>query len=412
MKKHLLYLLLCQQCNIKGRRHEGTKARKIILLPFRTFTLSRLRAFVLSCLTLLPLFVSAQHQLTSQHNLPRPGDEIIKRQVEYKDPGRSSENVLWDFGTLQSRNDGYRLSYILSKDSLLAGIEHRTFYYHALTGDSLLLRGYENSTTLMKNEQPELLLRFPVHYGDSTFCYYNGNGKYCDRLKISAMGTVWSKADAHGMMILPGGDTLKNVLRIRTIKRIAEKIEPLLSYNLSDSIRSVASDSIEYRLANDTLLFGVETCRWYAKGYRYPIFETVKSITDKHGKENTFFDTAFFYPPDEHSYLDDDPENLALLEEEEPDDPQNLNPWAGLTYNFYPNPVINDLNIEIYMPKPGHVQMQLTSRPGLIVWTKDFGIWPEGIHATSIFMGGFPLGEYVLNMWFDDYMIGEIIIKK
>ena len=366
-----------------------------------------------SALLLSPLFVFSQSGLTSLHNLPRPGDEIIKRQVEYKNPGRSGENVLWDFGKLKSLNDEYKLTYKIGRDSLLAGIEHRTIYYHSLTGDSLLLWGYENLTTLMKNERPELLLRFPVHYGDSTFCYYNGNGKYCDRLKISAMGTVSSKADAHGMMILPAGDTLKNVIRVHTVKKIAETTGLLFFHEQNAPETFVTNDSIDFRLANDTILLGVETYRWYVKGYRYPIFETVKSITDKHGEESLFFNTAFFYPPDEHAYLDDDPENLALLEEDDETlDPQNPDPWAGLTYNFYPNPVVNDLNIEIYLPKTGHVQMQLVNRPGLVVWTKDFGTRTEGIHETSVFMGGFPIGEYVLNMWFDDYMIGEIIIKK
>jgi len=173
----------------------------------------------------MPTF--AQHGLTSLHNLPRPGDEIIKRQVEYKDPGRSGEHVLWDFGKLKTTNDEYKLFYRIGKDSLLAGIEHRTIYYHSLTNDSLLLWGYENYTTLMENEQPELLLRFPVNYGDSTFCRYNGNGKYSDRLKISAMGTVTTKADARGMMILPDSDTLKNVLRVHTVKKIAGRSAPI-----------------------------------------------------------------------------------------------------------------------------------------------------------------------------------------
>ena len=136
----------------------------------------------------------AQHSLQGKYNMFRPGDEIIKQQVEYKDPGRSGENVLWDFGKLTSINDSYTLDYSLSRDSMMiVGTEHRTMYYYSLTGDSLLCHGYENPTTLVINEQPELLLKFPVHYGNSTFSYYNGNGKYCDRLKISTMGTVARK---------------------------------------------------------------------------------------------------------------------------------------------------------------------------------------------------------------------------
>ena len=363
----------------------------------------------------------AQYSLQSKYNMFRADDEIVKQQVEYKDPGRAGENVLWDFGKLKSQNDEYKLSYTLSKNSLLAGIEHNTRYYYSLSNDSLLLWGYENSTTLIENEKPELLLHFPVNYGDSTFCYYNGNGEYCNRLKISAMGTVTSKADARGMMILPDGDTLKNVIRVRTIKRIAEKTRPLHiplwrgpGEDIENIKRTIAADSINYRFANDTILLGVETYRWYVAGYRYPIFETVKSITNKRSEERTFFDTAFFYPPQEHYYLEDDEENLTLQDaiREHRIRPDN-NPWSGLSYNFYPNPVKTNLEIEVYMPKQAkQVRMQLTDRVGCLVWSKNFGQWPAGVNTTQIFMSPYTIGEYVLNMWFDDFMVGEKILKK
>jgi len=104
-------------------------------------------------LCVIPGMLPAQYLLQSDLNLPRAGDEIIKQQVEYKNPGRSGENVLWDFGQLQSINDEYTLSYsspglirdsiyILGLDtismknlaggSLLIGTEHNTMYYYYL----------------------------------------------------------------------------------------------------------------------------------------------------------------------------------------------------------------------------------------------------------------------------------------
>jgi len=362
----------------------------------------------------------AQHSLHSKYNMFRADDEIIKQQVTYKDPGRSGENVLWDFSRLNTENEAYTLQYAALGDSVIVGTEHSTRYYYSLSNDSLLLLGYENSTTLMENDQPELLMKFPVNYKDSTSCYYSGTGEYCNRLSISAMGTVTTKADACGMMILPDGDTLKNVIRVHTIKRIAEKSRPLhiplrrgQGEDENTETPTVTPDSINYRLANDTILLELETFRWYTKGYRYPIFETIKSITNKQGQERTFFDTAFFYPPQKHYYLEDDEENLALLEEDtESNNPQNNNPWADLTYNFYPNPVEINLEIEVYMPKQGQVRMQLTDRLGRLVWDKNYGKWQVGINTTQIFMSPYNTGEYVLNMWFDEYLVGEKVLKK
>ena len=382
--------------------------------------------FIFSFWALGIMSLFAQHNLQSCYNMFRAGDEIVKQQVEYKDPGRSGENVLWDFSKLNIENEEYQLQYSSLNDSVIIGTEHHTRYYYSLSDDSLLCHGYENATTIMTDSRPELLMKFPVHYRDSTFCYYNGDGKYCNRLKISAMGTISAKADAFGMMILPGGDTLKNVIRVRTCKHIAEKTQPMyqpgplwIQDEDIEQTPGVSTDSIDYRLANDTVLLELETYRWYTKAYRYPVFETIKSITNRQGQEREFFNTAFFYPPQEHYYLDDDEENLALLEEEkgseedtEIDNPQNNNPWLGLTYNFYPNPVETILEIEVYMPKQGEVRMQLIDRMGKPVWNEKFGTWETGINATQIFMSPFVRGAYVLNMWFDDYMIGEIILKQ
>jgi hypothetical protein len=42
----------------------------------------------LFCLPCIPGILSAQHVLRSELNMFRAGDEIIKQQVEYKNPGR------------------------------------------------------------------------------------------------------------------------------------------------------------------------------------------------------------------------------------------------------------------------------------------------------------------------------------
>ncbi len=374
---------------------------------------------------LFPLFMVssslfAQHSLESRLNMYRADDEIIKQQVEYKDPGRGGENVLWDFSRLTSVNDEYRLSFFEAYNGKLAGMEHQTMYYYTLSNDSLLLWGFENATTKLKNDQPELLLKYPVKYQDHTSCYYHGHGLYCDRLEMDAMGTVETQADAYGMMILPSRDTLKNVIRTRTVKYIAEELKPISDdyYFTLDSVKPmITQDSIDYRLAADSTLIAVETFRWYSKGYRYPVFETVRSWTENtDGTEAPYFGTAFFFPPQAHYYLEEDAENLAVLEEEGDEKNEknegNVNLWEGLTYNFYPNPVITNLDIEVFMPRTGHVKMQLVSRMGLTVWSEDFGVWPAGVHAAPVFMSAFPVGDYVLNMWFDDYLVGEKIVKR
>jgi hypothetical protein len=373
---------------------------------------------IVSFLCSLNLSLPAQHRLTSNLNLMRPGDEIIKQQVEYKDPGRSGENVLWDFGKLTPVKDEYTLTYSYGKDSVITGTEHHTMYYYALSGDSLSLRGYENTTTIMKNDRPELLLKFPVHYGDSVSGYYSGNGRYSGRLKISAMGTASSKADAYGMIVLPDRDTLKHVIRVRTCKVIAETTEPLLHSDRrsKDSATiAVSTDSIDFRLSNDSVLLITETYRWYAKGYRYPIFETVKSITDKQGEEQTYFDVAFFYPPQEHYYLSDDPGNLVELfdgeDTENPDPGLNPNPGDAFSYNFYPNPVTGTLTVEYYAADPVDVEISIFDLHGKTVHSERKQ-QQTGIHAVTVDVQSYAKGSYVLKITAGETTVSEVIIKK
>jgi len=67
--------------------------------------LTLMKKQLLSLLIGIPVMLSAQHTLQRELHLPRVGDELIKQQVEYKDPGRSGDNVLWDFSRLTSIND-------------------------------------------------------------------------------------------------------------------------------------------------------------------------------------------------------------------------------------------------------------------------------------------------------------------
>lgn len=66
----------------------------------------------LGILILFPVRLFSQHILESSRNMYRTGDFIIKQQVDYKDPGRSGEQVLWDFHVLRTRT-----LKIIAKDS-------------------------------------------------------------------------------------------------------------------------------------------------------------------------------------------------------------------------------------------------------------------------------------------------------
>ncbi|GHT74120.1 hypothetical protein AGMMS50262_06470 [Bacteroidia bacterium] len=367
----------------------------------------------------IPSLLSAQPVLRSELNMFRAGDILYKQQVEYKDPGRTGASVLWDFSQLNVVNDEYELRYFAGEQEGITGMEHLTLYHYSLRNDSLLLLGFENQTTQLKNRQPELLLHFPVNYGDTAGSYFYGHGKYGNRLELDEMGTIATAADSYGMMILPSKDTLKQVLRTRTLKVIAEESRPIgEEYYYKDTAAiQLPADSIDFRLATDSVLFVVETFRWYEKGYRYPVFETVRSWEQhRDSLDHEFLATAFFYPPQEQYFLSEDEANSAVLEamEEEAITDTIVDPWAGLTWNIFPNPVKNsDLSVEIYLPKnANNVHVQLRNPMGLIVSNKDLGFFAEGTHAFGVDTWTLPVGNYILDIWLDEKLISEIILKR
>lgn len=392
----------------------------------------------MTTLFLILLFVFSgtafsQHRLESSLNYYRAGDVLVKQQVEYRDPGRSGADVLWDFSRLSPVNEEYKLAYTLTPrcfiedeyeelpDSctFLTGSEHRTRYNYTLEGDSLLLWGFRNSTTLIENSQPELLLRFPVAYRDSVKQHYYGHGKYGNRLELDAMGTTETVADSYGMMILPNQDTLRHVLRTRTLKVIAEDTRPMTPWYSEKHAHPpvISSDSIDYRVATDSVLFIVETFRWYEQGYRYPVFETVRSWEQHNNNPDyEFLATAFFYPPDSHEYLEDDAANLAVLDQMQEGlgaEGEIIDPWEGLTYNIYPNPVKDHMEIELYLPRAvTNLRIQMRSTMGTILIEEQQGAYPIGTCSFRFDTYSLAYGNYILDIWLDEKLINQVIMKR
>lgn len=370
--------------------------------------------------------LTAQNVLNKDYNMFRGEDVITKQQVKYKHPGKAGANVLWDFSKQEAINEKYKLSYIQSEtDSAVTGCEHNTLYHYLLRNDSLYSLGYENPTTIINNWKPELLLTFPFSYQKRIEGYFYGTGNYCRRLDLTSQGKTVTWGDAYGMIILPNGDTLQHVLRVRSLKKIAEKMIPFVQ---KDSIIQpvVNIDSINYHLNNDSVYMQVETYRWYADGYRYPVFETVESITFKNQTPFKHFNTAFFYSPDKHSYLNDDPDNLAKLDEIEKENKKSKNSSGGsnsnssgnnpykelINYNVHIDKESNRIFIEYDLTQQADVTISLYDMQGRLLVNYPKTNHPEGFYQEAIALDGFQLGEYLLRIVVNNRVYGEKLLNK
>ena len=118
---------------------------------------------ILILATIFALPLSGQVlRLTSAENAFTAGDVIVKQQVEYKDAGTYGRGKTWDFSFLQAINEKYEVNYFYpdSTDfSLICGREPDARFYYQLRNDSLFSVGFENNTSIMRYEKPELKLK-------------------------------------------------------------------------------------------------------------------------------------------------------------------------------------------------------------------------------------------------------------
>jgi hypothetical protein len=353
-------------------------------------------------ITLITAQTFAQHSLQSNYNLPRAGDKIIKQQVEYKNPGRNGANVVWDFSNIDVINDEYTLEYAEDTNfanSNLRGTEHYTMYYYSVSDSSVYILGYENPVNLAKYTIPLLKDVYPLNYGDSISHEYAMEGVYSRKEPFGNIGNTAIKADAYGMLITPDYDTLFNVLRVRTW----QGVRGVNGVNEIDGNEGDSEDSEDIAV--------IETLRWFARGFRYPVFETLRMFNDS----NTMFETAFFFPPpQDENFENPDTANANLLAEETwhaTSLPEN--PWEGMYYNLSPNPVSETVRFEIYLPKPvNNLNIQVSNKSGIPVIVQQKGSFQEGLNVIFINMSHLSFDYYALDFWLDGYLVsGSLILK-
>lgn len=370
----------------------------------------RIKLLLLSLL-ITPYCIS---QISYDYNSIRIGDHILKQQVEYKDPGKSGENRIWDFSKLNTVQEDYTLSYsspylidetyyVVGKDTiyrtslkdkeLIVGVEHNTMYYYIQDKNKITLIGYENPVTLSHYSKPYAVEYFSLKYGQESESSSESDIEYSSKYHSKILTSSTTKTDAYGMMLLPLGDTLKHTIRIETIEKVKDLSNP--------------EDSMQ-----------IERYKWYTKGYRYPIFETINTIIPRDTLES--FASSFYYPPQDHFYLDLDDKNTAILDslwdaenmKVKPKDIIEKDISISFSYNFYPNPVQNFLTVEYYLEKKSEVSISIIGMSGKIFKTITKPNQTAGMYTEKIDFQTYPSGNYIISISTGSNVYSDKIIKK
>ena len=113
------------------------------------------------------------------------------------------------------------------QEDTLRGLEMNQRSYLQESSNQIDMIGSENFMEQMNYEMPETWLRFPMQKGDSVSGYFDGAGPYCERFFLRRFGTYMTKADATGKIVLPQGDTLRNVIRLHTERYVGTIALPI-----------------------------------------------------------------------------------------------------------------------------------------------------------------------------------------
>ena len=229
----------------------------------------------------------AQNVLSEEANMIRE-DSLTKRSIEYFYFAERGENVCWDLSGQIEYVRKYPVLFKNDSCGRIRELEKGQLSRFKYSNDSLFLANIESPLQKITYNKPVLKQVYPFHYGDSVSAPFSGIGLYCGDHIYTEEGVSSIRADAYGTIVL-FEDTIKNVLRIYTVKTTSKRMD----------IDNLALDTAKCNLEIE------EKYEWYARGYRYPLFETVTITSYSEMTPIGTIRQAYCYLPEEQYALND-----------------------------------------------------------------------------------------------------------
>ena len=396
--------------------------------------------------TLLTLFVFSffplhgQHSLKRDLNTPRVGDSFVKEEVPFQKVNEKSlkgTDLIWDFSDLkpielQKEIDvvhngkrekireikkEHRVSHFSRIGNNRISSENNSLDHYQLSGDSLLDSGVENQGVSIRYSIPGLIVKYPVEQGYRSESSFFGRGIHWGQSESENRGTITSLADAVGTLILPDNDTLQSVIRLHIQKKEYSRYSPVNRF--TDIDRPLEDKEIK----KDDELIVTDTYQWYKEGYRYPVFETIDCNRIENEEKTPLRQESYiYYPADQRFYINDqlNEKLLADKEKQKKNEKQNskkenkrgaLSDAFEISLNCYPNPVKDELHIELTSDSEQKAKIILYSIDGKEmqrIETDNENV----IFETTIDMSNYEKGNYLLRVISGKKQVTEKIVKQ
>ncbi len=86
--------------------------------------------------------------------------------------------------------------------------------------------------------------------------------------------------------------------------------------------------------------------------------------------------------------------------------------WSKVQLSAYPNPFVNHLNVEFYIPHTTNVSVQVYDLNGVVRYHKDAGKLQEGNYSLPVYHSNFNKGSYILQLNYDHQFKTVKVIKQ
>jgi len=336
---------------------------------------------ILMCL--IPLLSYAQPVLTYNSHGLMPETANIMRSVEYVSPGNAGAQVIWDFKHASSAEDVMfvkeSISKINSRDILLTNLKGVAFSF-TCDAQANIYNGYQDEHFSIVFDQPITKVIYPFTYGNKISGHFSGSIlSNNSNTEFSRVGTYSTEADAMGTMVMPGGQVLKNVLRLKLVEKYVQKACGDLDVHL-----------VKYA--------------WYIEEYRYPVF-VVHDITYTYPDGKVTTQHEAYVTTAGLNQVADEP----VFESE--NQPDIKGKQVDVEHSVYPNPYSDILHITYTLDKPTMVSISLYSLSGNLIAEMIRGKVQEGVQHLT-YSPKEITGTYYLRLQFGDKVYVRALVKN
>lgn len=342
------------------------------------------------------LFFTSQHAL-SQHILsvdtstPRTDDTITIVPTTPIDITGCGENVFWDFSEIESTGKTITRRYFRDNDSTFKSVDNTFLIEYELADNNLSIKSIESTLKDCRFDIPVSIQAFPFAYGNTSTNTFHGYGSYSKSLNIEMKGTLVNEADAFGS-IITASDTLRNVIRIHQTIICATNM-------FSPTDADVSEESENKQEIIDKYL-------WYARGYRYPIYET-QSITNYDNLIPVSTETHSFCCLPENQLLPNDSINSNILLSDSILASQNKDIFLyTATYNG------NDFSLDYVLEADANVNAILCNGQGIVFDRVSFTAREGETGSVSLPTNNLRKGEYVVYINVNGRVYNEKFSKR